>query len=57
MLQAIGVPMNIIDRCQNHVLDGSRVRRSYMHHDYYDEKRDAWAKLGFQLESIFFDHV
>ncbi len=35
----------------------SRVRRSYMHHDYLDEKRDAWTKLGFQLESIFSDQL
>lgn len=53
MMQALGVLPDIIDRCQNHVLAGSRVRRHYMHHDYADEKRAAWARLGERLEAIF----
>ena len=53
MMQALGVLPDIIDRCQNHVLAGSRVRRHYMHHDYADEKRAAWAKVGQRLETIF----
>lgn len=56
MMQALGVFPDIIDRCQNHVLAGSRVRRHYMHHDYAAEKRDAWAKLGSRLDSILVDH-
>lgn len=52
MMQALGVLPDIIDRCQNHVLAGSRVRRHYMHHDYANEKRDAWKKLGAHLELI-----
>lgn len=52
MMQALGVLPDIIDRCQNHVLAGSRVRRHYMHHDYADEKREAWAKLGERLDLI-----
>jgi integrase len=46
MMQALSVLPDIIDRCQNHVLTGSRVRRHYLHHDYADEKRAAWAKRG-----------
>lgn len=53
MMQALGVLPDIIDRCQNHVLAGSRVRRHYLHHDYADEKREAWAKLGERLDLIF----
>ena len=52
MMQALGVLPDIIDRCQNHVLAGSRVRRHYMHHDYAVEKREAWNKLGNHLDSI-----
>jgi integrase len=55
MMQALGVNLDVIDLCQNHILGGSRVRKSYLHHDYLEEKRSAWAKLGFQLESIFSD--
>lgn len=52
MMQASGVSLDIIDRCQNHVLAGSRIRRHYLHHDYADEKREAWGKLGEQLQGI-----
>lgn len=52
MMQALGVLPDIIDRCQNHVLAGSRVRRHYLHHDYAEEKRTAWAGLGQRLDSI-----
>lgn len=54
MMQALGVNLDVIDRCQNHVLAGSRVRRHYLHHDYAREKAEAWARLGTQLESIIF---
>ena len=30
---------DVIDRCQNHVLAGSRVRRHYLKHDYADEAK------------------
>lgn len=52
MMQAMGISLDIIDRCQNHVLSGSKVRRSYMHHDYVDEKRDAWAALWKKLTTL-----
>ena len=52
MMQALGVPLDIIDRCQNHVLPGSRVRRHYLHHDYAQEKRDAWERLGGEIERV-----
>lgn len=31
MMQALGILPDIIDRCQNHVMAGSRVRRHYLH--------------------------
>jgi integrase len=52
MMQSLGVPLEIIDRCQNHVLSGSKVRRHYLHHDYADEKRQAWTTLGERIEKI-----
>jgi hypothetical protein len=27
------------------------VRRHYLHHDYADEKREAWRKLGERLDA------
>jgi hypothetical protein len=51
-MQALGISLDVIDRCQNHVLPGSKVRRHYLHHDYANEKRDAWAKLGSRIDDI-----
>lgn len=52
MMQALGVSPDVIDRCQNHVLAGSRVRRHYLKHEYNNEKRDAWQLLGSEIERI-----
>ncbi|KRB02751.1 integrase [Pseudomonas sp. Root68] len=53
MMQELGVPLDIIDRCQNHLLGGSKVRRHYLHYDYAKEKNEAWNILGQHLETIF----
>jgi integrase len=52
MMQQMGISLDIIDRCQNHVLAGSKVRRHYLHHDYQEEKTEAWNKLGKMIEGI-----
>lgn len=52
MMQALGITPEVVDRCQNHVLKGSRVRRHYLTHPYNAEKRDAWVRLGAELEAI-----
>lgn len=52
LMQSLGITLDVIDRCQNHVLAGSKVRRHYLHYDYAREKREAWNKLGRQLEAI-----
>ena len=52
MMQALGVSPEVIDRCQNHVLAGSKVRRHYLTHKYSAETREAWRKLGGEIESI-----
>lgn len=55
LMQQLGVGLVIIDRCHNHVLPGSEVRRHYMHHDYASEKRDAWRGPSSFLTSIIED--
>ncbi|MBM9960887.1 integrase, partial [Pseudomonas aeruginosa] len=52
MMQELGVTLEIIYRCQNHLLGGSKVRRHYLHHDYAKEKTEAWRLLGDKLEII-----
>lgn len=52
MMQKLGVSLDVIDRCQNHILAGSKVRRAYLHHDYADETREAWRRLGDRLDAI-----
>lgn len=52
MMQALRVSPDVIDRCQNHVLPGSKVRRHYLHHDYAEEKREAWGLLGQRIDAI-----
>jgi hypothetical protein len=52
MMQALGVTPEVVDRCQNHVLKGSRVRRHYLTHPYNAEKREAWNRLGSAIDDI-----
>ncbi|MFN3791608.1 tyrosine-type recombinase/integrase [Massilia sp.] len=52
IMQKLGIPLETIDRCQNHVLPGSKVRRHYLHHDYADEKRSAWQQLGQYVKAL-----
>jgi len=49
--RVLGVMPDVFDRCQNHVLAGSRVRRHSLKHDYADETKQAWAKLGAAIEA------
>jgi len=39
MIRALEVSLDVIDRCESHVLAGSRVMRHQPHHDYAEEKR------------------
>jgi len=51
MMQALKIVPDVIDRCLNHVIAGSRVRRHYLHFDYMEEKKrgmgQAWRASGF----------
>lgn len=53
LMQELGVTLEIIDRCQNHRLGGSKVRRHYLHYVYAKEKKKAWDMLGQHLRVIF----
>ena len=52
MMQELKITLDVIDRCQNHVLAGSKVRRHYLHYEYAAEKQDAWIKLGDRIQAI-----
>lgn len=52
MMQELQVPLDVIDRCQNHVMEGSKVRRHYLKYNYAEEKSAAWLALGKRLEEI-----
>jgi integrase len=52
IMQRLGVALEVIDRCQNHVLPGSKIRRTYQRHDYENETRDAWMQLGTELTKL-----
>ena len=52
LMQQLRIQPDIIDRCQNHYLGGSLVRRSYQQHDYGEEMRDAWKVLGGRLDEL-----
>lgn len=50
IMQSLKIPLDIIDRCQNRVLEGSKVRRHYLQYEYAEEKKYAWDNLGKYLE-------
>lgn len=52
MMQELQVSPDVIDRCQNHIMAGGRIRKHYQHYDYAAEKREAWMALGTKLEQI-----
>ena len=51
----LGVRPDVIDRCQNHFLGSSLVRRAYQQHEYTDEMRKAWGVLGERLDALMKD--
>jgi len=51
LMQEIKIPRDIINLCQNHVV-GSAIDRHYLLHEFADEKKMAWEKLGDKLQEI-----
>ncbi|WP_322051503.1 tyrosine-type recombinase/integrase [Paraburkholderia bannensis] len=46
MTQELGVSLDVIDRCQNHIVARLKVRRHYLLYAYATEKTLAWKMLG-----------
>jgi integrase len=51
LMQALGVLPAVIEACLNH-REENRVKRVYLRHDYADEKRLAWLRLGERLDLL-----
>lgn len=51
LMQEIKIPRDIINLCQNHAV-GSSLDRHYLLHEFADDKKAAWVKLGKRLEKI-----
>ena len=53
MMQKLGISPDIIDRCQNHVIETkSKTRKNYQHYDYTKEKAEAWRLWGDYLDVL-----
>lgn len=53
MMQKLGVPPEIIDRCQNHVVGNTnKSAKHYQHYDYAKEKAEAWRTWGNHLDVL-----
>lgn len=50
LLAQLGVPGYVAERCLNHKLQG--VEGIYNQHDYFDERKEALAKLAEHLRNI-----
>jgi len=50
-MQALKVPPAVIEACMNH-RETNRMARIYQRHDYVEEKREAWARLGARLDLL-----
>lgn len=50
-LQKLGVNPPVIDAILNRA-EPNRLNRIYLQHDYREEKRDAWLRLGAYLQSL-----
>jgi integrase len=51
MMQKLKVGRDVINLCQNHVI-GSKVDKHYLHHDFAEEKMEAWSRLGKWIDSV-----
>ena len=51
LLQTVGVDQHVIERMMNHA-EQNRMQRIYQQHDYADEQRQAWVKLGDLLTTL-----
>lgn len=53
MMQKLGIAPDIIDRCQNHVIETkNKSAKHYQLYDYANEKAEAWYALGDYLGEL-----
>lgn len=51
MMVAMGTLPEVAERCLNHT-EENRLKRTYQRHSYEAEMREAWDRLGMQLQSL-----
>ncbi len=51
MMARLGILPAVVEKCLNHT-EQNRVLRTYQHHAYDNEKREAWRLLGDRLELL-----
>ncbi len=51
MMQRLGVSNDVRNLCLNHSI-GSKIDRTYGVYDFAEEKREAWERLGAELERV-----
>ncbi len=51
-MQRLGIPNDLIDRCQYHLLGCPAVSKHYLLYDFADEKRAACISLGKHIEAL-----
>lgn len=51
IMASLGVRPDVIERCLNHT-EENKVKRIYQRHDYKEEQKEAWQRLGQQLEML-----
>lgn len=51
LMQELRIPPDIIDRCQNHVIEG-KVRRTYLRSELLELTSEAWDALGTLLARL-----
>jgi integrase len=50
IMQSLGVPEHVRERCLNHVV-GGKLGRVYGRYEFANEKREAWKRLGEFLDA------
>lgn len=51
MITALGVIPEVAERCLNHT-EENKVKRIYQRHNYSNEMREAWQRLGEKLSKL-----
>lgn len=54
LMGELGIPPDVIDRCQNHT-EPNKIRRTYQRQKLKEEMDYAWLKVGERLAEIFKD--